>query len=304
MTIRAVVVLVFAAGVAGAVDNATSPGQTRVFDGRPFAWIPQGGFDMGSPNTEIGREDNEGPLHAVTLSRGFWMARHEVTRAQFQEFVDATGYRTAAEVEGWGWGWDAKAWKKARVKGLTWRAPGFEASPDAPVCLVSWDDAVAFCEWLSEKTGAGYRLPTEAEWEYACRAGARTAYAWGDEPDAGAGWLNGPDLTKAGDRSWTERFNFDDGYFYAAPVGTFRPNAWGLCDMHGNVWEWCADHYGPYPDEAVTDPTGPSSGQFRVMRGGSWGDPPLLARAANRNRVPANVRAVVAGFRLCRDENP
>ena len=138
---------------------------------------------------------------------------------------------------------------------------------------VSWNDAVAFCKWLSRKEGKTYRLPTEAEWEYACRAGTTTRYYSGDDPETLAKVGNVADAAvKAKFPDWKFTIKANDGYVFTAPVGKFKPNAFGLYDMHGNAWQWCADWYGPeyYAKSLADDPTGPASGNGRVLRGGSW----------------------------------
>jgi len=196
--------------------------------------IPAGKFTMGSPHSERGRRGNEGPQHEVTISNPFYMGVTEVTQAQYQAIMGAN---------------------PSDSKGAT-----------NPVERVSWDDAMGFCKKLSEKTRQAVRLPTEAEWEYACRAGTRTAYSFGDSD------------TALGDYAW---HHGNSGYT-THPVGLKRPNAWGLYDMHGNVWQWCADWYEDYPKGAVTDPQGPASGSQRVLRGGSWHDGTGHCRAAYR----------------------
>ena len=153
-----------------------------------------------------------------------------------------------------------------------------------PVEMVSWQDAAAFCQAISRKTGRTVRLPTEAEWEYACRAGTKTAYQWGDDPDDGEGWCNWDYRGRKRQFLMWTWYPSDDGYVYTAPGGSFKPNRWGLYDMHGNLWEWCSDWYdGSYYAEAgKTDPQGPSSGAGRVLRGGSWGSAPQYCRSATR----------------------
>ena len=150
---------------------------------------------------------------------------------------------------------------------------------------VSWNDAVAFCKWLSKKEGKTYRLPTEAEWEYACRAGTTTRYYSGDDPETLAKVGNVADAAaKAKFPDWKYTIKANDGYVFTAPVGKFKPNAFGLYDMHGNAWQWCADWYGAeyYAASPADDPTGPDSGNGRVLRGGSWNDRPYYSRSAFR----------------------
>ena len=224
--------------------NNNPPAQAPQQSGRPgevftnslgmqFAWISPGSFLMGSPAEEQGRGDNE-VQHRVTLTKGFYMGVYEVTRGQYAQFVKATGYRTQAEREG----------------GANWMTPRFEQSDDHPVVWISWNDAVAFADWLSaqDRDGRIYLLPTEAEWEYACRAGSTTAYCSGNDLEAlrkvAWFWSNGGQRTKR--------------------VGLFQANSWGLYDMHGNAGEWCQDWLGEYPRGDQVDPRGPAQGSLRV----------------------------------------
>jgi formylglycine-generating enzyme required for sulfatase activity len=263
--------------------------------GMEFAWLPPGEFLMASPLDEIGRSDEE-TQHEVRLSKKFALGICPVTRRQFAAFVEETGYRTEAEKSGGLYVQKGNRWLK--IPGKTWRNPGFEQSDDHPVVGVSWSDAKTFCDWLRIQERRPYRLPTEAEWEYACRAGTMTAYQWGDDPDDGEGWCNASDLTaKKIYPNWAT-FNWDDGYIYTSPVGSFFPNAWGLYDMHGNVNEWCSDWHGPYPKRRVTDPAGKAEGQHRVVRGGSWQDLPARCRSACRARSAPHRRNSSLGFRV------
>jgi len=240
---------------------------------------------------------DEHPRHRVVLTKPFYMAATPVTRGQFAQFAREANYKTDAEKEGWAYAWKDNNWGK--VDGASWRAPGFPQTDSHPVVCVSWNDAVAFVQWLSRKEGKTYRLPTEAEWEYAARAGSTTEFIWGDNPDDGAGWANAADLTaKQQFPNWTT-FNWRDGYVFTSPVGSFKPNAWGLYDMIGNVWEWCLDWYGDYPAGAVTDPKGPATGRSRVLRGGSWLDIPRICRSALRSWFTPDSRILASGFALC-----
>jgi formylglycine-generating enzyme required for sulfatase activity len=151
-----------------------------------------------------------------------------------------------------------------------------------PVDTVSWNDATEFCKKLSEKTRQAVRLPTEAEWEYACRAGTATTFSFGDADSA------------LGDYAW---YSANSGST-THPVGQKKPNAWGLYDMHGNVWEWCADWYGDYPKVAATEPQGPASGTSRVLRGGFWASAPTRCRSANRDGIAPGHRLPNCGFRV------
>ena len=171
---------------------------------------------------------------------------------------------------------------------------------------VSWNDAMAFCKWLSRKEGNAYRLPTEAEWEYACRAGTTTRYYSGDDPETLAEVGNVADATlfKAKLPGVKSSIKASDGYVFTAPVGKFKPNPFGLYDMHGNAWQWCADWYGAeyYAKSPVADPTGPDSGDGRVLRGGSWAVAPSGARSAVRyGTSPGNLN-LATGFRVARTQ--
>jgi formylglycine-generating enzyme required for sulfatase activity len=275
----------------GQVARLTARVTPRVSDGMVF--IRGGTFRMGS---EDGDSD-EKPVHRVTV-RDFYMSKCELTVGEFRTFVEKTGYRTTAEKEGWAYAWNGTSWGK--VNGASWRSLGFEQTDRHPVVCVSWDDAQEYCRWLSRKTGKTYRLPTEAEWEYACRAGTTTTYPWGDDPDAGAGWCNAADRTAKEKFPGRTVFNWRDGYVFTAPVGSFKANTWGLHDMIGNVWEWCQDWCGEYPVGSVTDPAGPGSGSNRVIRGGGWNNYARLCRSANRGRGCPGARGRDLGCRLVR----
>jgi formylglycine-generating enzyme required for sulfatase activity len=259
--------------------------------------IPAGKFLMGSPQVEKDRSSNEGPQREVTITRPFYMGVHEVTKGQFAQFISSSGYRTDAEKEGKAWGSDGSKWEV--MAGHSWRKTGFQQGDDHPVVNVSYNDAVAFCDWLSRKTGRKVTLPTEAQWEYACRAGTTTAYPWGNSPDDGKGWANAADqAAKRQFPRWTT-FNWDDGFVFTGPVGRFRPNGFGLHDMIGNVWEWCSDWYADsYANAKNQDPIGPDSGSARVLRGGSWFDPPAICRSANRAQGDPAIGADFFGFRV------
>jgi formylglycine-generating enzyme len=221
-----------------------------------WANIPAGSFIMGSPETEPFRKADEIP-HPVTLS-AFKISRYEITFEQYDMFCEATK-REKPKDEGWG-----------RKK--------------QPVINVSWDDAAAFAGWI------GCRLPTEAEWEYACRAGTTTPFNTGEN------------LTTA-QANYNGNFPYNDspkGEFRArtVPVGSFAPNAWGLYDMHGNLWEWCNDRYGDYPQTAQANPQGAEEGTFRVFRGGGWRNYAQLCRSAFRYKYFPDYRHFNIGFRI------
>ena len=201
------------------------------------------------------------------------------------------------------WGWDADKKGFDFNAKYSWRNAGFEQTDEHPVVNVSWNDAKAFCEWLSKKEKKTYRLPTEAEWEYACRAGTTTRYSSGDDPETLAKVGNVADATaKSQFPDWTGTIKASDGYVFTSPVGSFQPNAFGLYDMHGNPWQWCADWYDEsyYAKSPVDDPSGPTTGSDRVGHGGGWYDHAGGCRSAFRyGRTPED-RNRDLGFRVSR----
>ncbi|HTU23004.1 MAG TPA: SUMF1/EgtB/PvdO family nonheme iron enzyme [Gemmataceae bacterium] len=227
-----------------------------------FAWCPPGTFLMGSPSSEESRSEDE-TQHRVTLTRGFHLGIHAVTQAQWQAVMGDN--------------------------------PSRFKDHDRPVEQISWDDCQAFCAKLGQLTGKRFRLPTEAEWEYACRAGTTTPFHFGD--------TIGTDQANYDGNSTYGRGNKGTYRQQTTPVGSFPANAWGLFDMHGNVWEWCQDWYGPYSKEDIKDPQNINSGEARVLRGGSWCDDPLGCRSASRLRYAPGHRDHSAGCRvvLCLD---
>ena len=270
--------------------------------------IPAGEFLMGSPEEETHRNKDEGPQRKVRIAAPFYMSATEVTRGQFAAFVADSRYRTDAEKQGWSTAWQGGL-KWGYVKGASWRKPGFKQTDAHPVVCVSWNDASAFCKWLTRKTGRRIRLPLEAEWEYACRAGTDTAYQWG----AGEGRMDGKGWHNAADQAGALRFRpwvdngvpWNDGYVFTAPVASYRRNAWGLYDMHGNVTEWCDDWYEAIYYARARDgggPMGPKSGITRVVRGGSWFSWHWRLRSACRARglggSSPDFAAVYFGFRI------
>jgi len=201
--------------------------------GPQMVWIPAGSFRMG--DIYGGGENDEKPVHRVSINR-FAMSRTEVTVGEFRRFVNATGYKTDAEKGG-------SCWTVSQNEGANWRSPRFSQSDKHPVTCVSWNDGVAYAEWLSQQTGQQYRLPTEAEWEYAARAGTETARYWGNDPDKACGYANVADKTAKQEYSNWSIHNCTDGYAQTAPVGQFKPNKFGLYDMLGNLWEWTCSEY-------------------------------------------------------------
>ncbi len=251
-------------------------------------------FRMGSEGASDERNDER--AHDVTLRRGCYLGTTEVTVGQFKAFAADATYQTVAE-RGGGGDYSVGGASYERDAGLTWRTPGFVQTDEHPVVFIAYQDALAFCAWLSRRERATYRLPTEAEWEVACRAGSTADYPWGDDPEGGAGRANvcAPEAGKA------DRFLFDDSFPQTAPVASFRPNAWGFYDTIGNVMEWCLDWHEPYGADAQVDPTGPASGITRVLRGGAWFSTPRRSRSAHRFRSPEDRRTAGTGFRVALD---
>jgi formylglycine-generating enzyme required for sulfatase activity len=241
-----------------------------------------GGFAESHPKDEM-------PQHSVTITKPYYLGQYEVTVDQFRSFVDASSYKTSAETGG---GSDIYVIEKAEYQkqpDATWNKPGYIQTGRFPVVNVSWNDATAFCDWLSRKDSVTCRLPTEAEWEQSCRAGTKTQFCNGDTYAALDGYANVADaslrVASAPTRDITYTA-FNDGYAHPAPAGSFRPNAFGLHDMHGNVWEWCLDAHDSETYKSMTeknadDPKGPQDGQ-RCVRGGSWCSGPDFLRSAER----------------------
>lgn len=270
--------------------------------GMKLTLIPPGEFLMG--NSRPGGNMAEYPLHRVRITQPFYLGTCEVTVRQYRQFADATGYRTLAERDPNG-GLSYAHLKYDRR--FNWRTPGFEQSDESPVTIVNWYDAVAFCDWLSKKEGITYRLPAEAEWEYACRAGTTTDFHNGDNADRRTEVGNVRDATAKAE--WSDHgCASSDGYAFTSPAGTFQPNGFGLYDTLGNVWEWCADWRadGYYATSPADDPSGPATGTSRVPRGGSWFDDAWFCRSACRgwDAEPLSVRASNLGFRVARNLSP
>jgi formylglycine-generating enzyme required for sulfatase activity/tetratricopeptide (TPR) repeat protein len=270
-------------------------------EGPEMVMIPPGRFVMGSPPSEEGRYDSEGPQHEVAIAQAFALGRFAVTVGDFRRFVQASGYKTEAETQGGSHVWDGKEWKLDKDR--NWRSPGFEQGDDHPVVCVSWNDAQAYVRWLSEQTGERYRLPSEAEWEYACRAGTTRSRYWGDDPAQACRYGNVADKTAKRQFLGWEVHPCEDGYVYTAPVGKFQPNDFTLCDMLGNVWEWVEDCWHDSYNGAPADGSPWTSGgdrARRVFRGGSWGGEPRDVRSACRVGDGAGARSHYRGFRLAR----
>ncbi len=274
-------------------DDLSGGNPTEITNGirMKLRLIKPGTFLMGSADNEAGRDKIEGPQHEVEISKAFYMGVYPVTVAQFAAFVKEESYLTEAETNGKGGSsliLAANKWEQKPT--FTWRHPGAAAGDDYPVVQVSWNDATAFCAWLSKKEGKTYELPTEAEWEYACRAGTKTRYWCGEADVSLRGNANIADLALRKKNPRAAAVPWDDGYVTTSPVGSFKPNRWRLYDMAGNVWQWCADGYGSYPGGYIKDPTGMVGAPTRILRGGSWNAAPRLCRSAwRRAAVPAGV---------------
>jgi formylglycine-generating enzyme required for sulfatase activity len=270
--------------------------------------IEPGEFWMGSPDSDPEAGAHEKPQHRVRITRPFYLGVTEVTRGQFRRFVDEAGYQTEAERDGkGGWGYLEETNNWGVIPKLTWQNPGFEQTDEHPVVIVSWNDAQAFIAWLSRKEGKTYRLPTEAEWEYACRAGTKSRYFVGDHPEGLAAVGNVADGTlNEKYPNWNQLpIATRDRFVYTAPVGQFEPSRFWLYDMHGNVHEWCSDGYDAeyYKRSPVDDPPGSSRAAHRVYRGGSWMNSPQNVRSAHRHAGTPGFRSGDLGFRLARDQS-
>jgi formylglycine-generating enzyme len=307
----------------GEVPKAAGETQITNSIGMKMTLVPSGEFMMGSnestaamaalydkPDLQHGSKaewfHSEHPQHRVRITRPFYLGTYHVTRGQFRLFVKDSGYKTDAEKSDEPGGEGLLPDKKTFGfnADFSWRNVGFEQTDDHPVVCVSWNDAGAFCQWLSRKEGKSYRLPTEAEWEYACRAGTTTRYYSGDDPETLAKVGNVADAALKAEAGLNAKHTIraNDGYVFTAPVGQFKPNAFGLFDMHGNAWQWCADWYDErfYSASPVDDPRGPAFGLYRVLRGGSCITGPFYARSANRLPDAPDGRNLFPGFRVAR----
>ena len=258
--------------------------------------IPAGSFDMGSPGSEAGRAKDEGPVHRVNVAT-FALGKTEITRGQFAAFVKKTKYSSGDKCRTLEGG-------KFEERNGNWGKLGYSQGDQHPVACINWNDAQAYAEWMSRKTRKLYRLPTEAEWEYAARGNTITARYWGNNPDEACGYANAADKTTQaqihGATSWSVH-KCTDGFAYTAPVGSFKANAFGLNDMLGNVWEWIEDDYHDSYNNAPTDgSTWQGDGAHRMLRGGSWNDAPRNVRAAIRYSSKPALRFSSFGFRLAR----
>jgi formylglycine-generating enzyme required for sulfatase activity len=237
-----------------AVKTVELPGGVKL----EVRWIAPGKYLRGSPEAEPGRDRDESPQHEVTLTRGFYLGTYEVTQEQWVAVMGA----------------NPSVFRQGKP----------EDARQRPVDSVSWQDTQRFLERLNALGLGKFRLPSEAEWEYAARAGTATPYYW------------------TGDRVHQNAWANSRSFATTQPAGKKPPNPWGLHDMAGNVWEWCSDWYGPYPNGAATDPAGPATGRERVFRGGSWYDFPVSLRSANRHRHAPDERYPAIGFRVAMEE--
>lgn len=259
--------------------------------------VPAGRFTMGSPDAEQGRDPDEGPTVPVTISKSFALGRVEVTRGEFLRFVKETA-RPAGEGC---WTLTGKAFRRRAEAG--WAEPGFVQADDHPATCVSWDDASAYAAWLAARTGKAYRLPSEAEWEYAARGATTGAHAWAGGATAGCAFANMADAAaKAVMPAGWSFVTCNDGHVHTAPVARYRANGFGLHDMFGNVWEWTQDCYAASHSGAPTDgrPRLAQPCGQRVLRGGSWMVEPRLVRSAARFGEAPPYRAFFNGFRVAR----
>ncbi|MBF0174875.1 MAG: SUMF1/EgtB/PvdO family nonheme iron enzyme [Magnetococcales bacterium] len=255
--------------------------------GIEFMWVPDGCFNMGSPETEKGRKPNESSVHLVCVE-GFWMGKTEVTVGQFLKFAQESGDITKTESETGCITGEPGFLNWKENKNASWKDPKFSLQQDFshPVVCVSWNDAMKFIEWMNRQSGVSFRLPTEAEWEYAARASTNGARYWGEKEEESCKHSNVYSILEKGEDPNFSPFPCNDGYRYTSPVGTFSENAFGLKDMLGNVWEWTSER----------------EGNTYVDRGGSWSSGPTNIRSAVRSSVVPNHRAGNLGFRLSRTD--
>ena len=282
------------------LEKRYPPGERfRECEGCPWmVVVPGGSFDMGSPKSEAGRRDHEGPVHRVRIERPFAVGVYEVTRGEYSRFVSATGYSSGDSC----WAYEGGEWEVRR--GRDWRNPGYEQTDAHPVVCVNWDDAKAYVGWLSKKTGEEYRLLSGSEWEYVARGGTETARYWGESETEQCGCANGADRKlKKQYSGWPFlAADWDDGHKYTSPVGSYKKNQYGLYDVLGNVWEWVKDCWNDSYRGVPADGSAWKSRECdrRVLRGGSWLIAPWNLRSALRHRYVTGLRFNNAGFRVAR----
>ena len=285
------------AGVAFQAGGAPLPPEAWVHyvsksSGMRFMRIDAGTFLMGSPKEELGRLSDE-MRHEVVITRGYYLGKCEVTRGQFRQFVMAAGYKSEAETDGkGGFGWTDTGWRQDPA--YNWQNVGFDQADDHPVVNVTWNDAARYAAWLTKADGRAYRLPTEAEWEFAARGRADLYRPFGVGEGAALTFRQTNIRLRPGDIEEELR---------TCAVGRYPPNASGLHDMHGNVQEWCSDRHWPFDSRRAIDPQGPSNGDTRVVRGGSFVDCADDCRSASRRSYHPHEPESVTGFRLvCEDD--
>lgn len=259
--------------------------------------IPAGEFQMGSPLAERGRDPGEGPQKTISISRPFAVGKFEVTVAEFEKFVDATDYDAGDQCKTY----RNDTW--SLQDGRDFQNPGFSQTSQHPATCISWPAAIAYTDWLSEQTGETYRLLSEAEWEYVARAGSERAYPFGDDASAGCTFMNGSDESSPYGGGSSMAMSCDDGASYAARVGSYAPNRFGLHDLHGNVWEWTADAWNASISGIYGNGTARETGESfdRVVRGGSWFTFDFWLRSASRHKFAPEDRINDVGFRVARD---
>ncbi len=329
-TVLAVVLAVAALAALARADGKKLPETISNSIQMKLVLVPSGEFMMGSNDSKDDRRKDLGdatsesatgenskkqtadlsdelPRHKVRITKAFYMGADHVTLGEFLIFYHDAKYKCECERDGkGGWGYDPnseqKFYRSTSFVPWSWGFAG--QTMEHPAVNVTWNDAVAFCEWLSKREGKKYRLPTEAEWEYACRAGTTTRFYNGDDPRGVV--LVGNVADAAAKRQfpfWKDTVDAEDGYVFTAPVGQFKPLAFGLYDMHGNAWQWCSDYYGAtyYAKSPVDDPQGPDAGSHRVARGGSWRGGPAACRASNRVDHAPSYCLCSIGFRVVRE---
>lgn len=256
--------------------------------------VPAGRFRMGDLSGDP--DQDERPVHEVTIADPLAVGQYEVTKGEFERFVEATGYEAGKSC----WTFENRKWEKR--SGYHWRNPGFTQTDQHPVVCVNWDDAQEYVSWLSRETGKSYRLLSEAEWEYVARAGTQTAWYWGESESGQCRYANGADLKAKRHNSVFLVVECDDGYYWTSPAGNFEANAFGLFDLAGNAWEWVEDCWIGSYEKVPKDGSAWTNGNcgFRVLRGGSWSSSPGIFRSAFRGRNDPGNRYDLHGFRVAR----
>ena len=269
---------------------------TEPLTGMQFVWIPGDCYAMGNPLSEEHWRGDEGPVHEVCVD-GFWMSKREVTREQFAKFAAATGYRTVAEKQGWSLTYNGK-WKK--VPNKTWKDPGFPQTDKHPVVHVAKVDAQAMLRWLATSGSGTFHLPTEAQWEYACRGKSYVFRPWNDDASQACQYANGYDRAGQSEIQYPwEPFPCDDHAVRTAPVAQYKANPFGLDDMLGNVWEWTDDRHGWYDPSKRNNPLA-ATGDGYVIRGGGWNSGQDMSCVRRENLGLDSIRADNLGLRLVR----